>query len=154
MANEMKNHIMARLDERIASVKRKRYSLGKNLRVAKFLRILFGISSISLVSLSAFSEFSDNVRFFFTLSALATTTIATFSDEVLAAFGFSERYAQNIGTLGQLRNLKAEMELELASLDDALPDKPIDYWEYHRRLNNILNSSHSNWNTSLSRSRK
>lgn len=143
--NEPIKIISSRLQQRIDSASRKRNSLGKFLRWSKFLRILFGVSSISFVSLSAFGEFSEAWKFTFTLMALASTSIATFSDELISAFGWSNRYSQNVGTLGALQNLQAELELELALAGSSEPQ--IDYWKYHDNLNSILNSGHKRWNT-------
>ncbi len=132
----------------------KRADLKRKLNFGKFFRILFGVLSIALVSLSAFSEFSDNCKFVFTLLALFTTTAATFSNELLDAFGFAERYRQNVGTLGALRNLNYDLELEIAVSNGEAGETEFDYWKYQKSLNSILNSGHKEWSQDLSRSKR
>ncbi|MEO3413399.1 hypothetical protein AAFO92_01950 [Roseovarius sp. CAU 1744] len=151
MNDQAIQNLKQRIDDRIRSADRKRNRLGKNLNFSKFARILFGVSSISFVSLSAFAEFPDNLKFAFTLLALASTTIATFSDELIATFGFNDRYAQNVRVLGDLQNLKAELDLELILLSENQTNNDLDYWKYHNALLEILGSSHAAWQSNLNK---
>lgn len=145
--------IRNRIDDRIKSAARKRGALGRNLNRAKFARIVFGVSSISFVSLSAFSELSDSLKFVFTLLALVSTSIATFSSDILNAFGFSDRYAQNVKILGDLQNLRAELDLEILLIEGGGEYREIDYWKYHGALIQILNVGNLNWNANIERNR-
>jgi len=81
--------------------------------------------------------------------ALGSTSIATFSDELISCFGWSDRFSHNVRALGALQNLQAELELELSLCHSA--EHEFEYWKYHDRLNSILNAGHKKWNKSRSR---
>lgn len=154
MKNTAYEYVKDRFKERIDSNERKRKRSIWLLNGLKFFKIIFGLSSIFLIALSGKQQFADQLRSFFTLFALTTTTLATLCEELLFAFGYRERYASIVGQTGKIKNLFSEMEVQFKLHKLSYPDDDFDPTEYNNKLNGILDSGHKVWVSNQNKDKK
>lgn len=128
--------------------------VSNKLNYFKSIRIICGVFAIALISLSGFAEFGEDVRFWISLAALAATTVTTLSDDFLSHFGFSDRYVRNQSTVNRLKALRDRLNFEvvmaISSSENSMSAfESIDYWEYQKNFQAILNGQNEAWKTAI-----
>lgn len=121
------------------------------MNALKLIRSVSAVLAVLFVALLAAEGFNDEFKFFLNIAAILCTSLVALSSEISSAFGFENRFKQNVQASGRLRSMKSKLQLQLTLLN---PAEDFDYIGYHDKILDVLNGQSREFSDAFDKAHK